>query len=81
MRKYYISNIARDVLDHIKRILENRFAESVIWHVDVLLESIRKVPVYPTLQGISRDSMLAVILADRRINLIGDYVCYSSQIK
>lgn len=76
MKRYYTSNIARDILDTVKQLIKSRFADSVVWHRDALLASIRSAPVYPSLQGLSDDSIMSIISADAQVHVIGDYVCF-----
>ena len=80
MKKYYVSGVARDLLEQLRRILANRFAESVIWHRDLLIQTIRNAPVYPTFKGLSVDSIMAVVVADPKVRVVGDYICYSSEV-
>jgi hypothetical protein len=36
--------------------------------------------VYPTFKGLSVDSIMAVVLADPKVRVVGDYICYSSEV-
>lgn len=74
MNDYYYSSIALDVLRHIRDALQNRFAISRIWHCTKLIESVKAASVYPSLKGVSDETILAVVYADPGIVVFGDYI-------
>ena len=75
MKDYYASSVALDVLRHLRDVIENRFQVSRVWRKDFLVQSVREAAVYPSLKGLSVESIMAVIHAKPTVYAFGDYVC------
>ncbi len=62
-------------MKHIRETVENRFRVSRLWHKDTLIESIRQAAVYPSLKGLSEESIMGVIHANPAVYIFRDYIC------
>ncbi len=79
MRDYYLSGVATEVLKQIREAVENRLAVSKVWERRRFIQSVKSAAVYPSLKGISDESVLAVVYADPKIVSVGDYICSVEQ--
>ena len=76
MRDYYTSNIGQAVLDKLRNAINDAFVYSQVWTSSDLVEYIRKTNVYPSMRGLSTDSILAVAFANPNVTASKSYIYF-----
>ena len=59
--------------------MENRLLVSKVWAKHLFVQSVKDAAVYPSLKGLSDESVMAVVYADPKIVCVGDYICSLDQ--
>jgi hypothetical protein len=76
LENYFIPGANKDLISNIKLVIMSRFDLSPVWRVDLLIDSIRKAYVFPSLENVPESDIKLHIFNRRNVHVVDDYVCY-----